>query len=151
MISDFIANEITKIRNAVAAEHTTVTLFTNKVILGILKILLDNGFISGYKVNTNDKHISTADVELKYNPTSAIVEIKRVSTPGHRIYVSSDNLPRIYNGLWQIRKQKEIISAGRLYVQCFKKAIHHARHIKTFISKHVNVKVLYFSSEHVFT
>ena len=99
MISDFIANEITKIRNAVAAEHTTVTLFTNKVILGILKILLDNGFISGYKVNTNDKHISTADVELKYNPTSAIVEIKRVSTPGHRIYVSSDNLPRIYNGL----------------------------------------------------
>ena len=99
MISDFIANEITKIRNAVTAGHSTVTLFTNKVILCILKILLDNGFISGYKINTNDKNISTADVELKYNPTSAIVEIKRVSTPGHRIYVSSDNLPRIYNGL----------------------------------------------------
>lgn len=99
MISDFIANEITKIRNAVNAGHSNVTILTNKVMLGILQILLDNGFINSYTINSNDKHISTADVELKYNPTAAIVEIKRISKPGHRIYVSSDNLPRIYNGL----------------------------------------------------
>ena len=99
MITDPIANALTNIRNCVKVKKKNAQVVLNNTILGILNVLLDNGFISNFTVKTLENKSRIADVELKYNPDPAIVEIKRVSKPGRRIYSDCENFPKIYNNL----------------------------------------------------
>ena len=99
MITDPIANALTKIRNAVKVRHDDVCLSVNKMILGVLGILKDNGFIHEFEVVKKDNNQTYANVKFIYNPDPSIVCLDRVSKPGRRVYVKSNKIPRVFNGL----------------------------------------------------
>ena len=64
-----------------------------------MKVLEDKGFIGSFEIKTLENKSNVADINLKYNPAPSIVEIKRMSKPGRRLYVNCNNIPRVYNGL----------------------------------------------------
>lgn len=98
-VTDQIADFLTRIRNAGKAGHKTVTAPASKLKVAMCKILKEQGYIADYAI-VEDKVQNQIKVTLKYyNREPAIRELKRVSKPGRRIYVSVDNLPRIKNGL----------------------------------------------------
>jgi len=97
-VTDQIADFLTRIRNAGKAGHKTVTAPASKLKIAMCKILKEQGYIADYAI-VEDKVQNQIKVTLKYyNREPAIRELKRVSKPGRRIYVSVDNLPRIKNG-----------------------------------------------------
>ncbi|YBU88669.1 MAG: 30S ribosomal protein S8 [Candidatus Walczuchella monophlebidarum] len=101
MYTDPIADFLTRIRNALNAEHSIVEIPSSKLKKEITKILFDQGLILSYKFeeNSNKKKIKIA---LKYDRKTrnpVIKSIKRLSKPGLRKYSSSTNLPRVLNGL----------------------------------------------------
>ncbi len=98
-VTDQIADYLTRIRNAGNAKHRTVSIPSSKLKLAITEILKEQGYISDFEEVKGD-YQSTIKVHLRYfSGEPAIKEIKRVSKPGRRIYVSADKLPRIKNGL----------------------------------------------------
>ena len=101
MITDSIGNYLTSIRNGIMAEHKVVRVPSSSLKKEITKVLMDQGYILNYKVETEGvrKHIRIA---LKYNSITnipAIRGIDRISKPGLRKYVPANNLPRVLNGL----------------------------------------------------
>lgn len=101
MITDPIADYLTRIRNAVAAKHKMVEVPASSMRKDITKILFEKGYILNYKF-VDDTVQGTIKIALKYHPVtkhSAITELTRVSRPGLRKYVSSNDLPRVLNGL----------------------------------------------------
>lgn len=101
MITDPIADFLTRIRNAVAANHRMVETPASKIKKDITKILFEKGYILNYKFEDNTVQ-GTIKIALKYNPVTkvpAISKLERVSTPGVRRYVNSNELPRVLNGL----------------------------------------------------
>ena len=101
MITDSIGNYLTSIRNAILAQHKVVSIPSSNIKKEITKVLMDQGYILNYKVETVGvrKHIRIA---LKYNSITnipAIRGIDRISKPGLRKYVPANNLPRVLNGL----------------------------------------------------
>lgn len=100
MIVDPIANALCSINNAVKSRKKTVSFFSSKVIVAVLQIMKEEGYISDYLVKTDDKNISIVTVFLKYKDgDSAIRGIKRVSKPGYRIYCGAKKLPIIMSGM----------------------------------------------------
>ena len=99
-ITDPIADMLTRIRNANTAKHETVSVPASKVKVAIAKILLDEGYISGYDV-IEDGLQGVIKITLKYgaNKTKVITGLKRVSKPGLRVYAGKDELPRVLRGL----------------------------------------------------
>jgi small subunit ribosomal protein S8 len=101
MNTDPIADYLTRIRNAVMANHRIVEIPASKLKKEITKILFDKGYILNYKFEDSPKP-GTIKIALKYHTASklpAISSVQRVSTPGLRKYVKSDELPRVMNGL----------------------------------------------------
>jgi small subunit ribosomal protein S8 len=101
MVTDPIADYLTRIRNAVMANHRVVEVPRSKVKEEITRILFEKGYILNYKVE-NEPRPGNIKIALKYHPVtklSAISNLTRVSKPGLRKYVDSDNLPRVLNGL----------------------------------------------------
>jgi small subunit ribosomal protein S8 len=100
MMTDPIADMLTRIRNGLSAKHSSVEMPLSKMKLEIAKIMKNEGFVKNYKVNQDDKQ-GMLKVMLKYdeNETSAICEVKRVSKPGRRVYTDVDSIPKIKNGL----------------------------------------------------
>lgn len=101
MNTDTIADFLTRIRNGIQANHRIVEIPASNIKKEITKVLHDQGFITNYKFEDNGPQ-GTIKIALKYNPRtnlSAIEKIVRVSKPGLRKYVDSENLPRIINGL----------------------------------------------------
>ncbi len=101
MVTDPIADYLTRIRNAVKANHRIVEIPASNLKKGITKILFEKGFILNYKFE-DDKMPAIIKIALKYNPVTkvpAINEITRISKPGLRKYCSAENLPRVLNGL----------------------------------------------------
>ena len=101
MITDSIGNYLTSIRNAIMANHKTVTVPSSNVKKEITKVLMDQGYILNYRFNT-DNAKEKIQIALKYNSItniSAIKGIDRVSTPGLRKYSCAKDLPRVLNGL----------------------------------------------------
>ncbi len=101
MITDPIADYLTRIRNAVKANHRIVEIPASNLKKGITKILFEKGYILNYKF-VDDTKPPVIKIALKYHPVTklpAINDITRVSKPGLRKYCSSDNLPRVLNGL----------------------------------------------------
>ena len=101
MITDPIADFLTRIRNAVSAKHRIVEVPASNVKKAITQILFEKGYILNYKFEDEGPQ-GVIKIALKYHPVTkqpAIMSIQRVSTPGLRKYADSENLPRVMNGL----------------------------------------------------
>ena len=101
MVTDPIADFLTRVRNAIMANHRIVEIPASNVKKEITKILFDKGYILNYKFEDDDKQ-GIIKIALKYHPESkknAIKHIERVSRPGLRKYVGVEELPRVLNGL----------------------------------------------------
>ena len=100
MMTDPIADMLTRIRNGLQARHETVAIPSSKEKKEIAKILKEEGFITDYSVES-DGVKNTMTVVLKYGPNNekVISGLKRISTPGLRVYAKAENLPRVLNGL----------------------------------------------------
>lgn len=101
MNTDPIADYLTRVRNAVAANHRVVEIPASNLKKEITKILFDQGYILSYKFEDETAQ-GTIKIALKYDKLtkeSVIREIQRISKPGLRKYTGAKNLPRILNGL----------------------------------------------------
>jgi small subunit ribosomal protein S8 len=102
MNTDPIADYLTRIRNAVSANHRIVEIPSSNVKKAVTKILFEKGYILQYKFENEGTIESSIKIALKYHPVSkmnAINKIQRISKPGLRKYVNSRELPRVLNGL----------------------------------------------------
>jgi len=99
-MTDPISDMLTRVRNAVQAKHASVDIPSSRIKKEIARILKEEGYIKGYSIikKGNWPYIRVA---LKYTPakTGIIREIKRISKPGIRRYVSRDELPEVLGGL----------------------------------------------------
>tara|TARA_B100001245_G_scaffold232260_1_gene214185 strand:+ start:747 stop:1145 length:399 start_codon:yes stop_codon:yes gene_type:complete len=101
MVTDPIADYLTRVRNAIKANHRILEVPASNVKKAMTKVLHDKGFIQNYKFVDDDKQ-GIIKIALKYNPQtkqSAITSLERVSKPGLRKYADAENLPRVLNGL----------------------------------------------------
>lgn len=98
---DSIADYLTKIRNAMKAQHRVVEIPASNIKREITKILFDQGYILSYKFEDSANNQGIIKIALKYNPNKqpAIKALKRVSTPGARHYTNVGTMPRVLNGL----------------------------------------------------
>nr|WP_321237284.1 30S ribosomal protein S8 [uncultured Psychroserpens sp.] len=101
MNTDPIADFLTRIRNAVKANHRVVEIPASNLKKEMTKILFDQGYILSYKFDDSSVQ-GTIKIALKYNKEtkeSVIKKIQRISTPGLRMYAGANEMPRILNGL----------------------------------------------------
>lgn len=100
VVTDPIADMLTRIRNAVAVGHERVGMPSSRIKVEIAKILVNEGFIDRYEV-TVDGHRQELELVLRYGERrhSVIEGIKRISRPGHRVYRGSREIPRVQGGL----------------------------------------------------
>lgn len=101
-MTDPIADYLTRLRNAVKANHRVVDIPASNIKKEITKILFDKGFILSYKFEDTPNKQGNIKIALKYHPVSkapAIKKLERVSSPGLRKYVGTDAMPRVINGL----------------------------------------------------
>ena len=102
MFTDPIADYLTRIRNANRAGHRVVDIPGSNIKREITKILFDQGYILSYKFEETDNNQGNIKIALKYDSVSKqpiIKEIQRISKPGLRKYSSSQEFPRVLNGL----------------------------------------------------
>ena len=100
MMTDPIADMLTRIRNAVAVGHERVTVPASKTKEALARVLASEGFIDRYEVKAADKG-SELMLVLRYGERRdpVIRGLRRVSKPGHRIYIGSADIPRVQGGL----------------------------------------------------
>lgn len=100
-MTDTIADYLTRVRNAIKANHRIVEIPASNVKREITKILFEKGYILSYKFENNNAQ-GSIKIALKYHPVnkqSAIKNLSRISTPGLRKYTNAQKLPRVLNGL----------------------------------------------------
>lgn len=99
-MTDPIADLLTRVRNAGNAKHPKLDMPASRIKEAVATVLKDQGYIKNLKVTPDDKQ-GVLSIYLKYDQdnTPIIHEIKRVSTPGRRVYVGKDEIPKIKNGL----------------------------------------------------
>lgn len=100
MMTDPVADMLTRIRNALAARHEYVQMPTSRMKQEIARILKDEGYIRNFQVTQADQVQGILDLELKYDRTyaSVIQGLQRISRPGKRRYASCKEMPRVLNG-----------------------------------------------------
>jgi len=99
-VNDPIADMLTRIRNANQMRYSSVSVLNTKITKAIATILKEEGYISEYTENKDDKKF--LDLTLKYGENKkerVITGLKRISKPGLRVYVKHEELPRVLNGL----------------------------------------------------
>ncbi|HAT83979.1 MAG TPA: 30S ribosomal protein S8 [Clostridiales bacterium] len=100
-MTDPIADMLTRIRNALTAKHETVEVPASKIKVAIAEILVKEGYVRGFEVVEGAVQ-SNIVIALKYAPVKGqkvVTGLKRVSTPGLRVYAGVDNLPKVLNGM----------------------------------------------------
>ncbi len=99
-INDPIADMLTRIRNAIKAGHVKVDIPSSKMKVGITKILKDEGFIKNFKVIDSNRQ-KLLRIYLKYSSANepSIQNLKRISKPGRRIYIKSEDLKPVLNNI----------------------------------------------------
>ena len=99
VVTDTIADMLTRIRNAVAMKYKEVKMPISKTKLEIAKILKDEGFIEEYQIEKDDVQ-STLVLTLKYGAKKerVITGLKRISKPGLRVYAKATELPKVLGG-----------------------------------------------------
>ena len=100
LVTDPIADMLTRIRNALIVKHDTVEVPVSVMKRSIADILLNEGYIKGYTINEEGVEPMMV-INLKYGPNRQMVitGLKRISKPGLRVYARKDNLPKVLNGL----------------------------------------------------
>ena len=102
MITDPIADYLTRLRNANSAGHRGVDIPASNLKQEMTKILFDQGFILSFKFEETNNNQGNIKIALKYDSNTkdpVIKKLQRISTPGLRKYSGSGNLPRVLNGL----------------------------------------------------
>lgn len=100
MMTDPIADMLTRIRNGNKANHLQVSVPSSNEKKAIAQILLDEGFIKGFELEEDNKQ-GILKIDLKYteNGEKVITGIRRISKPGLRVYVKANEVPKVLNGL----------------------------------------------------
>ena len=100
MTFDPIADMLTRIRNALTAKHTEVSVPASQIKIAIANLLVEEGYITAAEV-AGEGIEKTIKITLKYGPNGekVISGIKRISTPGLRIYAGVEDMPKVLNGL----------------------------------------------------
>ena len=99
MMTDPIADMLTRIRNANALRYASVSMPSSKMKVEIAKILLEEGFISVFKVAGDVKKELTISLKYGANGQRVISGLKKISKPGLRVNAGANKLPRVLNGL----------------------------------------------------
>ena len=100
MMTDTIADMLTRIRNGIIARKKMIVMPSSKMRHNIARILTEENFIRGYKIVPSGGPRPTLKVYLRYNDGEPVMKgIRRISKPGHRIYTKLGNLPRVRGGL----------------------------------------------------
>ena len=100
MLTDPVADMLTRIRNGLQARHPAVTMPSSKLKVAVAEVLRDEGFILGFQ-ELEESPQKKLRVELKYvdKNVPVVTGIKRVSKPGLRVYSGASEMPRVYGGL----------------------------------------------------
>ena len=99
VMTDPIADMLTRIRNANRQHHETVMVPASKLKVDIAEILKNEGFIKGYKVE-GEGPIKNIVITLKYRGNERVItDLKRISKPGLRVYAKVNEIPKVLNGL----------------------------------------------------
>jgi small subunit ribosomal protein S8 len=100
MLTDPIADMLTRIRNANRAMQDTVSMPTSRMKVEIARLLTDEGYVKSFEV-VESSPVDQLVIELKFgkNRERVITDLKRVSKPGRRVYAKKDRLPRVLGGL----------------------------------------------------
>ncbi|MEE8302279.1 MAG: 30S ribosomal protein S8 [Candidatus Tectomicrobia bacterium] len=100
MMTDPVADMLTRIRNAIAARHERVQVPASRMKHEVTRILKEEGYIRDFRIDREGHLQGLLDIELKYDVTytSVIQGLKRVSKPGKRQYASCKEMPRVLNG-----------------------------------------------------
>jgi small subunit ribosomal protein S8 len=101
-VTDPIADYLTRLRNAIRANHRVVDIPASNVKKEMTRILKEKGYILNYKFEEDVNYQGNIKIALKYHPetkVSAIKTLKRISRPGLRNYCDAENIPRVLNGL----------------------------------------------------
>ena len=100
VVTDTIADMLTRIRNAVQMRYVEVKVPASNIKKEIARILKEEGFINDYKIDSDNAQ-GTIILTLKYTDKkeSVITGLKRISKPGLRVYAKSDEIPKVLNGL----------------------------------------------------
>jgi small subunit ribosomal protein S8 len=111
--SDPIADMLTRLRNAIKAEHLKVDVPSSKIKVAIARILKDEGFIKNFKMIEDNKQ-KVLRIYLKYTEENqpAILELTRISKPGRRVYTGAEELKPVYNniGIWILSTPKGVLT-----------------------------------------
>ena len=101
VITDPIADLLTRIRNANTANHQTVDIPASRMKKAVAQILLDEGFITGLEELKQEGPQGTLRITLKYGPEKekVITGLRRISRPGLRVYTTKTEIPRVLGGL----------------------------------------------------
>jgi small subunit ribosomal protein S8 len=98
-MTDPIADYLTRLRNAIQAKHKRVDIPVSNLKRELTKLLLDNKFIAGY-TEVKSATQGVIRIQLKYRDAQPVITgLKRISTPGLRVYASATQLPRVLGGL----------------------------------------------------
>ena len=100
IVTDPIADMLTRIRNALTIKRTEVSIPASKTKNAIAEILFNEGFIESYEL-VDENNYKSIKIVLKYGPNGekVIQGLKRISKPGLRVYAESQDIPKVLNGL----------------------------------------------------
>lgn len=99
-MSDPLGDMLTRIRNGQSARKSVVVSPASRLRASVLEVLQREGYIRGFSQDDVRAGVAEIKIELKYSEGEPVIkEIKRVSTPGRRVYSKIKDLPRVYNGL----------------------------------------------------
>lgn len=100
IVTDPIADMLTRMRNALNAKHKSVSVPTSKIKLAIASLLQEEGYIASFN-QEGEGNKSSIVINFKFGPKGekVITGLKRISKPGLRIYASAEDLPKVINGL----------------------------------------------------
>ena len=101
-MTDPIADMLTRIRNANVAMHDDVSMPSSTLKEALAQVLHKEGYIAGFRVNDpTDRPGKTLTIDMKYSPDRqrVISGVRRISTPGLRVYTKADRIPRVLGGL----------------------------------------------------
>lgn len=100
VMTDPIADMLTRIRNANQMHHETVEIPASRLKADVLQVLKEEGFIADFKKEESENKFEVLVVNLKYNGNVRVIKgLKRISKPGLRVYARVDQLPKVLNGL----------------------------------------------------
>ena len=99
-MTDPIADMLTRIRNANTAMHDDVSMPSSKIKEALAQVLHREGYIQGFRINENGGPTKTLTIDMKYVDRKRVINgVRRVSTPGLRVYAKADEIPRVLGGL----------------------------------------------------